>query len=56
MRGITMKEFINRAIGPAKTLPQIKEAPGKIRKFPSFHLRSGRKLDLRGLDFDDLLR
>jgi hypothetical protein len=56
MRGITMKDFIIKAIEQAKTPPEVAEAPARARKFPSFHLRSGRKLDLRGFDFDDLLR
>jgi hypothetical protein len=55
MRGITMKQFILEAIEQAKNVPPPAPKPGKLRKFPSFHLRSGRKLSLRNFDFDDLL-
>jgi hypothetical protein len=55
MRGITIRQFIIDAIEQARTPPPVKGSPGKVRKFPSFHLRSRRKLDLRGFDFDDLL-
>jgi len=54
-RGITMRQFIIEAIEQAKNPPSAKESTGKVRKFPSFHLRSRRQLDLRGFNFDDLL-
>ena len=55
MRGITMKEFIIQALEQAKHTAPVKQSPEKRRKFPSFHLRSGRRLDLSNFDFDDLL-
>jgi hypothetical protein len=56
MRGVTMKQFIIQAIQQAQNAPESrKAAPSKRRKFPSFHLRSGKKLDLSGFNFDDLL-
>jgi len=56
MRGITMKQFIIEAIEQANNGPSTpRPRPGTLRKFPSFHLRSGRKLSLRNFDFDDLL-
>jgi hypothetical protein len=54
MRGITMKQFIIEAIEQAKKKPPAPQ-PEKVRKFPSFHLRSRRTLSLRNFDFDDLL-
>jgi len=50
-----MRQFIIEAIEQAKNPPSAKESTGKVRKFPSFHLRSRRQLDLRGFNFDDLL-
>jgi hypothetical protein len=54
MRGITMKQFILEAIEQAKKAPAPSQ-PRSARKFPSFHLRSRRKLSLEGFNFDDLL-
>ena len=54
-RGITIRQFIIAAIEQAKNIPPVNESTGKARKFPSFHLRSRRQLDLRGFDFDDRL-
>ena len=54
-RGITMRQFIVEAIEQARNPPPVKESRGKGRKFPSFHLRNRRPLDLRGFNFDDLL-
>lgn len=50
-----MKQFIVQAIAQAKNPLPVKESGEQARKFPSFHLRSRRKLDLSGFDFDDLL-
>jgi hypothetical protein len=54
-RGITIRQFIIDAIEQARNPQPVRRTPGKARKFPSFHLRSRRQLDLRGFDFDDLL-
>jgi hypothetical protein len=54
-RSITIRQFIIEAIEQAKNPQAVKESPGKVRKFPSFHLRSRRQLDPGGFDFDDLL-
>ena len=54
MRGITMKQFILEAIEQAKKNPAPSQ-PKRTRKFPSFHLRSRRTLDLDDFNFDDLL-
>jgi uncharacterized protein YoaH (UPF0181 family) len=50
-----MRQFIIEAIEQAKNPLSAGESTGKARKFPSFHLRSRRQLDLRGFNFDDLL-
>ena len=55
MRGITIRQFIIEAIERAKVSQPVKESQGKVRRFPSFHLRSRRPLDLGGFDFGDLL-
>lgn len=58
MRGISLKQFILEALERARseqaanTPPAAAPAPPE---FPSFHLRSGRKLSLKDFDFDDLL-
>jgi hypothetical protein len=54
-RGITMRQFLIEAIEQPKNPPSAKESTGKVRKFPSFHLRSRRQMDLRGFNFDGLL-
>jgi hypothetical protein len=55
MRGITIGQFIVQAIAQAKNPLSANEPQGAVRRFPSFHLRSGRKLDVSGFDLDDLL-
>jgi hypothetical protein len=54
MRGSSMKELIVRAVER-----EISQAPARAKpkrtKLPVIHLSSGRKLDLSGFDFDDLL-
>ncbi len=55
MRGVTMKQFILDAIEQAKSARPPAKPPQTVRKFPSFHLSSGRKLSLKNFDFDDLL-
>jgi hypothetical protein len=54
MRGITMKQFILEAIEQAKKSPMPTQSK-RARKFPSFHLRSRRPLNLDDFNFDDLL-
>ncbi len=62
MRGITLKQLILEAIEQAKNGPvqaaQLRAHPqeqSEAPKFPSFHLRSRRPLNLSNFDFDDLL-
>lgn len=54
-RGLTMKQVVARAV--EREVDAIARPVPASRKveFPLFHLRSGRKLDLRNFDFDDLL-
>jgi hypothetical protein len=54
MRGITMKQFILKALGQARKSP-APSRPKSARKFPSVHLRSRRTLKLDDFNFDDLL-
>ena len=54
MRGSSMKDLIVRAVER-----EVGHAPARAKtkraKLPVIHLSGGRKLDLSGFDFDDLL-
>jgi hypothetical protein len=54
MRGSSMKDLIVRAVER-----EVSQAPTRAKtkraKLPVIHLSGGRKLDLSGFDFDDLL-
>ncbi len=54
MRGSSMKDLIVRAVER-----EVSQAPARAKKtrakLPVIHLSGGRKLDLSGFDFDDLL-
>ena len=58
-QGISMEQFILDAIELAKKTPPGGTVPDQtrqaVRKFPSFHLKSGRKLSVQDFGFDDLL-
>ena len=57
LRGSSMKDFIIRAVqneADAATVPRSKHRNEPL-KLPHLRLKSGRKLDLTGFDFDDLL-
>jgi hypothetical protein len=55
IRGITIRRMVIEALERAKDPPPVTARACKVRMFPSFHLRNRRKMDLEGLDFDDLL-
>lgn len=56
LRGSSMKALIVRAIAREVSGTASTEAAAHRRvKLPLVRLRKGRKLDLRGFDFDDLL-
>jgi hypothetical protein len=55
IRGITIRRMVIEALERAKDPPPVTACASKVRMFPSFHLRNRRKMDLEGLDFDDLL-
>ena len=56
LQGSSMKDFIVRAVEremeTATAKPKRKDEPLKL---PHLRMKSGRKLDLTGFDFDDLL-
>jgi hypothetical protein len=56
-RGSSMKELIVRAVEREVNAEESAITNRKPRRveFPLVHLRSRRKLDLSGFDFDDLL-
>ena len=54
LRGVSLKRFILDAVESAKNNPPA-AAPVRLRTFRPIHLRSGRKLSLKGFDFDNLL-
>ena len=56
LRGSSMKDLIVRAVEREVTTGSVAESKAaQPVRFPLIHLRRGRKLDLTGLDFDDLL-
>jgi hypothetical protein len=55
LRGSSMKDLIVRAVEREVNSPSPTESSPRRLKLPVVHLRSGRKLDLTGFDFDDLL-
>jgi len=55
LRGSSLKDLIIRAVEREVNGPNPADSAPRRRKLPLVHLRSGRKLDLTGFDFDDLL-
>jgi hypothetical protein len=57
LRGSSMKDLIVQAIEREISSKERSAAksPSQRSKLPVVHLRSGRKIDLTGFDFDDLL-
>jgi hypothetical protein len=53
LRGSSMKDLIIHAV--EKEVSSAQPAKGKRVKLPLIHLSPGRKLDLSGFDFDELL-
>ena len=56
LRGSSMKDLIVRAVEREVTRGSVAESKAaQPVRVPLIHLRRGRKLDLTGFDFDDLL-
>lgn len=56
LQGSSLKDLIVRALEQqVGAIGGDAHAPKHRVKLPLIHLRKGRKLDLRGFDFDDLL-
>jgi hypothetical protein len=57
LRGDSLKDLMIRAIEAEVGGPRTSETGAAARraKVPLLRLRGGRKLDLKGFDFDDLL-
>ena len=53
LRGSSMKDLIIRAI--EQEVGAAQPAKGRRAKLPLLHLSPGKKLDLSGFDFDELL-
>jgi len=54
MRGSSMRDLIIRAVEREIGIPAEDARTGRV-KLPLVRLSSGRKVDLTGFDFDDLL-
>ncbi len=57
LHGDSLKDVLVRAVEREVNRSGQEQAgrPGRRAKLPLVHLRHGRKLDLTGFDFDDLL-